>query len=64
LALVSDEPTGDTHGLMALSDWVLVTKDRTFLAARSIVAQQLQIERIENLKPWSDDFNNLFQVLK
>ena len=64
LALVSDEPTGDTHGLMALSDWVLVTKDRTFLAARSIVAHQLQIERIQNLKPWSDDFNNLFQVLK
>jgi SAM-dependent methyltransferase len=62
--LIADEAGDDLRGLMALSDWVLVTKNETFLNAKAIQDQKYPFETIPGLKPWTDDFNNLFKVLK
>ncbi|MBU3724624.1 MAG: hypothetical protein FGM18_03810 [Burkholderiaceae bacterium] len=62
--LIEDDPTEDPRGLMALSDWVLVTRNDSLLSAKAIRAKSVEIEEIAGLKAWSDDFNNLFQVLK
>lgn len=63
-ALVADEPLDDRRGFMALSDWVLVTKNERLLSAKAITNQQYVIDEIPGLKVWTDDFNNLFTVMK
>jgi hypothetical protein len=63
-ALVSDEPADDIRGVLALSDWVLVTKNGSLLASKSVAQKTVLIDEIAGLGIWTDDFNNLFQVLK
>lgn len=63
-ALVSDEPLDDTRSVMALSDWVLVTRNEKFLSAKVIANRRTDIESPARLGVWTDDFNNLFRVLK
>ncbi len=60
-ALVADE--AETSDL-ARTDWVLVTRDRTMLQADSIAKATEPIEPIAGLQVWTDDFNNLFRILK
>lgn len=62
--LIADEAADDTRGLMALSDWVLVTKNEKFLNAKIIKERQYPFDTIAGLQLWTDDFNNLFKVLK
>ncbi len=62
--LIEDEPVSDPRGLMALSDWVLVTKSPSLPRVPAIAGKTVTIEPIAGLTPWSDDFNNLFRVLK
>ncbi|MBU3719655.1 MAG: hypothetical protein FGM22_02700 [Burkholderiaceae bacterium] len=62
--LIEDEPTDDPRGLMALSDWVLVTKNERLLSSRAVKDKTVDIEPIPGLRTWTDDFNNLFQILK
>lgn len=62
--LIADEAADDTRGLMALSDWVLVTKNEKFLNAKIIQERKYPFETIPGLQLWTDDFNNLFKVLK
>lgn len=60
--IVMDEPPDDT-GLYK-SDWVLVTGNQALL---SWLARQGAGERLEGtapIRPWTDDFNNLFDVLR
>lgn len=63
-ALVADEPQGDGRGLTAFSDWVLVTANEGLLKSKAIRERQYVIDQIAGLTPWTDDFNNLFRVLK
>lgn len=62
--LIEDDPTDDRRGLMAFSDWVLVSRNEALLSAKAIQRKAIEIEDIPGLKTWTDDFNNLFQVLK
>jgi hypothetical protein len=64
VALIEDEPLNDARGLMALSDWVLVSKSPTLLRSPDIVHKTIPVEPIAGLKTWTDDFNTLFRVLK
>jgi hypothetical protein len=60
-ALVVDELDTD---LLFKSDWVLVTRNRAWLQRDDIVASTRAIDDIPGLHPWTDDFNNLFQILQ
>lgn len=46
------------------SDWVLVSRNKTFLAGQEIAGCATSIDDIAGLALWTDDFNNLFDVLK
>jgi hypothetical protein len=45
------------------SQWVLVTKKHSFIQTLAVmhVAQEVDVEK--NFRPWTDDYNNLFEVL-
>jgi len=59
--LISDDPT--EHWL-SRTDWVIVTKNPNFIDDAGVKAKRVAIDPIPGLKPWTDDFNNLFQILK
>jgi SAM-dependent methyltransferase/MFS family permease len=46
------------------SDWVLLTKDRTFVLKAEIVEATEPINPQPDWRLWTDDFNNLLQVLR
>jgi spermidine synthase len=46
------------------SDWVLVSRNKTLLAREEIAGNATPIDDIAGLALWTDDFNNLFDVLK
>jgi SAM-dependent methyltransferase len=59
--LVSDD--GDPeHG--ASTDWVLVTRNGALFQAPPFQEASEEIEMPANLRLWTDDFSNLFQILK
>lgn len=60
--LVEDQPDKST-GLDS-ADWVLVSRDPQALMREPIRGATSAPEPIPGLKPWTDDFNNLFGVLK
>jgi hypothetical protein len=61
VALISDDETG---GDASRTDWVLVTRNRKLLADKKIVERATEITPIPKLRLWTDDFNNLVQILK
>lgn len=50
--------------LASRSDWVLVSRDRALLASPRIAAAATPIPEHRDWGVWTDDFNNLFQVLR
>jgi len=67
----------DSHGLHAAlivddaeetnfskTDWVIVTRDRALLDHEAIEKKASEFDEIPGLRLWTDDFNNLFQILK
>lgn len=60
-ALISDEAEDSD---LSKTDWVLVSRNRTLLERPAIAGYATPIENIPGLKTWTDDFNNLFQILK
>ncbi len=46
------------------SDWILVTRSKEFLAKTEILESTFVIEPQPGWRTWTDDFNNLLQVLK
>jgi len=60
-ALVADDADDSD---LAKTDWVLVTRDNARLLQRKIAEAASPIEPIPGMRPWTDDFNNLFQILK
>jgi hypothetical protein len=60
-ALIADDAEGSD---LARTDWVLVTRDPAILKRAEIAAAASAIDEIRGLGVWTDDFNNLFQILK
>ena len=60
-ALIADDAE---HSDLARTDWVLVTRDPALLAREEIAKAVSEIDEIRGLGVWTDDFNNLFQILK
>ena len=58
---ISDEPTDRIH---YDSEFVLVTRDPGVLANPRIGSGISQVEEIPNLGVWTDNFNNLFRILR
>jgi len=46
------------------SDWVLLTRDKSFLLRPVIVEATEPVAPEPGWRLWTDDFNNLLQVLK
>ena len=46
------------------TDWVLVSRNAARLAQKPIASATSEIESIPGLKVWTDDYNNLFRILK
>jgi spermidine synthase len=61
VALVAD---GAEDSELSSTDWVLVTRDAALLKRPEIARLTSEIEDIPGLRVWTDDFNNLFQILK
>jgi hypothetical protein len=49
---------------LAKTDWVLVTRDQAAFEGLDLVRYAENIEDIPGSRVWTDDFNNLFQILK
>jgi spermidine synthase len=60
--LVADHPSPDE--LTLPSNWVLVTRSATFLQRPEIAAYTTPIVPRSGLRIWTDQFSNLFQILK
>jgi SAM-dependent methyltransferase len=60
--LISD--SDDLRKLIDASDWVLVTRDQDFLRDLDATTLQEQITVLPRLRLWTDDYNNLFQILR
>jgi len=60
LLIIDDAEKSD----LSKTDWVLVSRDAKLLARKEIAAGASAIEDIPGLRLWTDDFNNLFQILK
>lgn len=54
----------DDDQFIATADWVLVTRNRAFLNSDIIQKDSTEIEIPRGLRLWTDDYNNLFQILK
>ena len=59
--LVANDSEG---GLTSTSDWVLVSDSAASLAVPQIASAARPIEPRREWAPWTDDFNNIVQVLK
>jgi len=46
------------------TDWVLVARNPKLLEHEALAKARAEIEPIPGLRPWTDDFNNLFRILK
>ena len=60
--LVADRP--HASDLTNVSDWVLVTRSTTFLRLPEISAYSTLIVPRSGLPVWTDQFSNVFQILK
>lgn len=60
--LVRNHEDADS-GLLA-ADWVLVSADRDILNNPSIRTHSLAISKRPGLRPWTDSYNNLLQIIK
>ena len=59
--LIHDEAEGSD---LRRTDWVLVARDPAALDRPGLRGLASPIDPVPGLKPWTDDFNNLFGVLK
>ncbi len=56
-------PKDDAH-LYSQSDWILMSRDAAFFARPEIASSSHRIDPRPGLRLWTDDYNNLLQVLK
>ncbi len=60
--LISSEE--DDDNLISNADWVVVTRNEPFLARPELHEDEEPITIPSGLRPWTDDYNNLFRILK
>ena len=60
--LVADEPAKGSN--LFSTDWMLVSRDPMALMRQPILGATSRPTPVPGLQPWTDDFNNLFGVLK
>ncbi len=60
--LITDDPDDDPY--LSRTDWVIVTKNRDFINDADVAKKRVPIVPIAGMRTWTDDFNNLFQILK
>ena len=58
---VIDDPTEAAY---SSSEWVLVTRNQDFLDRDAVLDASTEIDDIPGLSMWTDQFNNLFKILK
>lgn len=56
--------SGNTDDLTLDADWVLVTNNRAVLDNPSILLRSVPISSDTQLRSWTDDYNNLLQILR
>jgi hypothetical protein len=61
VALIADD---EGEGDASRTDWVLVTRNQKLLDNEKIKEDTTEITEIPRLRLWTDDFNNLVQILK
>jgi hypothetical protein len=54
----------DDKALISAADWVLVTRNQQFLNVPETFAGSKSIEVPADVRLWTDDYNNLFQILR
>jgi SAM-dependent methyltransferase len=54
----------DDDNLISNADWVLVTRNEAFLARAELHQDEETVTIPPGLRPWTDDYNNLFRILK
>ncbi len=62
--IVSDEPSDRQDRFLSSSDWVLVSRSDAMLQTAAIKAVARPVDSKPQWRLWTDDFNNLFQILK
>jgi len=60
-ALIVDEAEDDRF---SKTDWVIVTRDKSLIEKPAIASKASAFDGIPHLRLWTDDFNNLYQILK
>jgi hypothetical protein len=60
--MISNDEDEDTE--VAAADWVLVTKRPGFFDQPDIKANAGAINPIPGLRVWTDDYSNLYRILK
>jgi hypothetical protein len=66
-AALQIDDDGEGYDYLTSSDWVLVTSDPAIamFTDRLFQAEKITRARVRpNLRPWTDDYSNLFQILK
>jgi SAM-dependent methyltransferase len=54
----------DEHKLIDAADWMLLTRNQDFLLKLDETTLQDSVEVPAKLRVWTDDYNNLFQILR
>jgi SAM-dependent methyltransferase len=54
----------DDDNLISNADWVLITRNEPFLARPELHEDEETVTIPPGLRPWTDDYNNLFRILK
>ena len=52
------------HHVIKDAEQAIVTRSRELIESQPIASKAGEIDAIPGLRPWTDDFNNLFQILK
>jgi hypothetical protein len=60
--LISDRSEDNPYA--SHSDWVVVTRNRAFLDDPQVVRKRATIPVVAGMRTWTDDFSNLFMILK
>ncbi len=60
--MIADRSKGSRYS--SNSDWVIVTKNKSLLNDPSVRKNSVRIDNVAGMRIWTDDFSNLFQILK
>jgi hypothetical protein len=60
----NEEPDPNPFDLSSSSEWIIISKNNAFLNSKEFLNSKQEIEPIPSLRLWTDNFSNLFQILK